>query len=163
MLAALQPEDGGLANGQPTGVFAWRLDDAAAAGDDRLSQNLAADSAADAVLDIRDLLGDALDGAAFGVGSLPDILHAGRDVVAVLPAEGDAAGGVPAPATATMQIALAAADLGLAAAASDNQLIDGLLGRGKLVADEPVLRTATRKGPGRPLYLCGLDRFAISN
>ncbi|MFZ5521161.1 MAG: tandem-95 repeat protein [Pseudomonadota bacterium] len=146
--------EGGAGNDTLTGdvvgspfadVFAWSLGDAGTAGSGRAVDtitdfNTAARAAGGDVLDLRDLLqGEKTTGGVGNLGQYLDIDTSGSDTVIRISSSGNFAGGTYAAGSEDQRIVLTGVnlrtDMGLAASATDNQVIQELLNRGKLLVD----------------------------
>jgi VCBS repeat-containing protein len=135
-----------------TDVFAWTLADRGSAGTPAIDTitdfNVASASAGGDVLDLRDLLSGEALGAGNTVGNLANFLDfsvSGSGASAVttirISTTGQFTGGTYASAAEDQSIVLQGVDLptglGLASGASDAQIIQELINRGKLVVDNP--------------------------
>jgi hypothetical protein len=133
-------------------VFAWTLADRGSAGTPAIDTitdfNVASASAGGDVLDLRDLLSGEALGAGNTVGNLANFLDfsvSGSGASAVttirISTTGQFTGGTYASAAEDQSIVLQGVDLptglGLASGASDAQIIQELINRGKLVVDNP--------------------------
>ncbi|MBX3606480.1 MAG: VCBS domain-containing protein [Piscinibacter sp.] len=131
-------------------VFAWTLADAGSAGapatDTITDFSAAAVSAGGDVLDLRDLLSGDVVGPGNTAGNLTNFLDfsvsgsgASATTTIHISSSGQFAGGVYAPGQEDQAIVLQGIDLptalGLASGASDAQIIQELLSRGKLIVD----------------------------
>ncbi len=143
-----------LTGGNGVDVFAWSFGDAGTAAarpvDTITDFNVAAVSASGDVLDLRDLLVGELKGAANTtnpngtVGNLQNFLDfnvTGGNTEIRVSSGGQFAGGTYAAGSEDQRIVLQGVDirssLSLAATATDAQIIQELLNRGKLIADGP--------------------------
>jgi large repetitive protein len=143
-----------LTGGAGVDVFAWSLGDAGTAAarpvDTITDFNPAAVSASGDVLDLRDLLVGELKGAVDAthpngtVGNLQNFLDfnvTGGNTEIRVSSGGQFAGGTYAAGSEDQRIVLQGVDirssLSLAATATDAQIIQELLNRGKLIADGP--------------------------
>jgi len=139
-----------LTGGAGSDVFAWTLADRGGAGtpatDTITDFNTGAVSAGGDVLDLRDMLTGAPVGAGNTAGNLQNYLDfavSGSGATATttihISTSGQFAGGVYAPGQEDQTIVLQGVDLptalGLGAGATDSQIIQELLTRGKLVVD----------------------------
>ncbi len=136
------------ASNTTTDVFAWSLADAGSLGtpavDTITDFNAGAVSAGGDVLDLRDLLGGEAIGAGNTAGNLVNYLDfevSGANTTIHISSGGGFANGVYTAAQENQSIVLQGVNLptalGLAANATDAQIIQELLGRGKLIVDNP--------------------------